>query len=257
MSRAKNLLKQCSYENWLLKAVEMGDSGEHFVEVLLDLHLATDLVRWGSQNMELEEMLSSWQRWLEAFEEEEKKLHSCRKLDKSSLLTRVEKICNSDEPEGTKKLLASLLWDRHHPEIPWHPLDLETYVRNYQLKTREKNISLVGTLMVVPFRWIGRIFALKMPLRDVQHSCDMLSNEADLLQKYGNPYIVGFVGHWKIPVTWKIPVARNNDGGDSRQSSSSAEPVPLLLMENMEITVRELLEEVQGTRHNDTNEKGK
>lgn len=254
MSRADNLLKQCSYENWLLKAVEMGDSGEHFVEVLLDLHLATDLVRWGSRNMELEEMLSSWQRWLEAFEEKEKKLHPCRKLDKSSLLTRVEKICNSDEPEGTKKLLASLLWDRHHPEIPpWHPPDLETYVRNYQLKTREKekNISLVGKIVVVKFSWIGRDFALKMPLRCREVSCDMLSNEADLLQKYGNPYIVGFVGHWKIQVT------RTYFGGDSQQSSSSAELVPLLLMENMEITVKELLDKVQGRRHNDMNERGK
>jgi len=76
VSRAHNLLQQCRYENWLLKAVEMGDSEGHFVEVLLDLHLATDLVRWGSQNMELEEMLSSWQRLLEAFEEEEKKIAS-------------------------------------------------------------------------------------------------------------------------------------------------------------------------------------
>ena len=251
MSRAKNLLKQCSYENWLLKAVEMGDSGEHFVEVLLDLHLATDLVRWGSRNMELEEMLSSWQRWLEAFEEEEKKLHPCRKVDKSSLLTRVEEVFKSNEPEETKRLLAFLLRDRHHPHFSWHPPDLETYVRNFRLSKWEKNVSLVGTIMVVKFPWIGRDFALKMPLPRFQHSCDMLSNEADLLQKYGNPYIVAFVGHWKIPVT------RNYFGGDSQQSSSSAEPVPLLLMENMEITVRELLDKVQGRRHNDMNERGK
>jgi len=251
VSRADNLLKQCSYENWLLKAVEMGDSGEHFVEVLLDLHLATDLVRWGSQNMELEEMLSSWQRWLEDFEEEEKKLHPRRKVDKSSLLTRVEEVFNSNELEETKRLLASLLWDRHHPDFLWHPPDLETYVRNFRLSKWGKNVSSFGKIVVVKFPWIGRHFALKMPLPHYLHDCDMLINEADLLQKYGNPYIVGYVGYWKIPVT------RNYFGVDSQQSSSSAELVPLLLMENMEITVNELLDKVQGRRHNDMNERGK
>jgi hypothetical protein len=253
VSRADNLLKQCSYENWLLKAVEMGDSGGHFVEVLLDLHLATDLVQWGSQNMELEEMLSSWQRWLDALKEIKKKLRSCRAVDKNSLLTRVEEVSKSNEPEETKRHLASLLWDRHHPHISWHPPDLETYIRKFLLSKWEKNVSGVGGTVVVKVPWIGRHFALKLPLARCLHSCATLNNEADLLQKYGNPYIVGFVGYWKILVT------QNDFGVDSQQSSSSAElvPRPLLLMENMEITVKELLDKVQGRRHNDMNERRK
>ena len=250
VSRAENLLEQCSYDDWLLKAVEMGDSGEHFVEVLLDLHLATDLVRWGSQEMELEEMLSSWQRWLEAFQKEEKNLSDCREDDKRRLLERVNKEFNSNKPKETKRILACLLLHRHDQHFSWHPPELESYVRKFQLSTRTNNVSSVGSMVVVKFPWMGRQYALKMPLPRVQPDSDMLRNEATLLKKYSNPYIVGFVGHWKILVT-------QSHRRVFQQSSSSAKLVPLLLMEDMEITVRELLHKVQGGRHNNMNESGK
>lgn len=249
VTRAGNLFKQCSYENWLLKAVEMGDSGEHFVEVLLDLHLATDLVRWGSRKMELEEMLSSWQRWLEALREEGY-LRACRETDKRRLLERVNEELKSNKPKE-KIDLANLLLHRHLAHFSWHPPELETYVRNYQLSTRKKNIYSVGPMVVVKFPWMDRQFALKMPLPRVQHDSNQISHEAILLQKYGNPNIVGFVGHWTIPVT------HNSRRGVFHQSSSSAKLVPLLLMENMKITLRELLDKVEVRQHNDMNERGK
>ena len=250
VSRAENLLKQCSYNDWLLKAVEMGDSGEYFVEVLLDLHLAADLVLWGSRRMELEEMLSSWQRWLEAFQEEEKKLCDCREYDKSRLLKRVnEEVINSNRPKETKSL-ACLVLHRHDPIFSWHPDELKKYVQNYHFGLLSKNVSSGGSsVVVVKFQWMDGQFALKMPICRVQPDRDMLSNEATLLKKYSNPYIVGFVGHWRILVAQKrIPFV---------QPSSSSKLVPLLLMENMEVTVRQLLDKVQGGRHNDMNETGK
>ena len=245
MARANNLLKQCSYEDWLLKALEMGDSAEHFVEVLLDLHLATDLVRWCSRKMELEEMLSSWQRWLEAFEEEE--LCVCREDDKSMLLERLKKADeNSNKPEETESL-ARLLRNRHELNFSWHPPQLKTSLQEYQLNLLSKNIVSGGSssgssVVVVQFKWMGRQFALKMPSRRVQPHRDLLSNEATLLKKYGNPYIVGFVGHWKILVT--------QEHDPLVQLSSREKLVPLLLMENMEVTVRALLDKVQRGRHN-------
>lgn len=246
MSRANNLLKQCSYEDWLLKALEMGDSAEHFVEVLLDLHLATDLVRWCSRKMELEEMLSSWQRWLEAFEEEE--LCVCREDDKSMLLERLKKADeNSNKPEETESL-ARLLRNRHELNFSWHPPQLKTSLQEYQLNRLSENIVSGGSssgssLVVVKFKWMGTQFALKMPSRRVQPDRDVLSNEATLLKKYGNPYIVRFVGHWRILVTQER---------DPREKL-----VPLLLMEDMEVTVRALLDKVQGGGHNNMNGTGK
>ena len=245
IERAKNLVEECSHDMWLLKAVELWECTEHFVEVLLDLCWSAYIVSLGIGSIErsqkwirdLDELLNSRSEqndvarlFHEDYDENDKK-----DLDIMVQAKLIEQNLEMDSPEHQ---LAHLLQDRLNNQSLWRPPFLRRHkfhIYSYFIVPLRRS-SKGGTHgTILKLKWVyGKEFAMKMrhPKED---GVKTFKWEFDILDKYRSPYIVGVIGYWEAE-SWSSwnPLARSVR-------------CPFLLMENLEFDLKELMNRCKST----------
>ncbi|KAG0620717.1 hypothetical protein M758_4G238000 [Ceratodon purpureus] len=240
MERAKNLMEECSHDEWLLKAVELWECTEHFVEVLLDLCWSAYIMSLGDGSIERSE------KWMSGVEEllnsrslkndMARLLHEdCNEIDKKDLDIMVQvkltdKTLKVDCPEHQ---LAHLLQDRLKNESLWRPPFLKRHkfhIYNDFIVPLESSSKTGACGTILKFPWVyEKKVAMKMrhPKENGQATFKW---EFDILHKYRSPYIVEVVGYWEVEswTSWLpfTPTAR----------------CPFLLMEYLECDLKDLLD---------------
>lgn len=242
VTRAKSLVKECSdHEKWLLKAVELWECTEHFLEVLLDLRLSACIMSLGVGNSEQSEKWSDVEELLSSHSEENEALakwfnEDFHEKDKKELGNMVEaklrgktSLMKIDDPDHQ---LAHLLEDRLNDR----KLRIPTFLRKHRFSIywdfmvpaqRSSKRGADGAVLKVT--WVyGEEFAMKIGLsKGIDQKT--FKSEFDILDKYRSPYIVGVVGHWEVESSqpWN-PLARK--------------VCPFLLMESLEFDLKHLLD---------------
>jgi len=235
-----DLLEVCSTDRWLLKAVEIGDCPEDFVEFHLDLYWSSNVLNLACQKIGLDIFLDNLRGlWrldnshfldrmvLEVGEQNNQglitKVHELREKDKQSLISRVNEMLEADFHGGcpVDYQLAKILKDRNGCFIPYTPPDLEKHVKSWKFNIISSvkffKLGQGGSSFVVRYRWVyKKEFVLKLALKSSE-GYDEIKEEAKIMEKCRHPYIVGVVGCWEI-------------------NSKS-----LMLMESMKCTLTELM----------------
>ncbi|KAG0602910.1 hypothetical protein M758_10G050800 [Ceratodon purpureus] len=230
---ALKLVKDCcTDENWLLKAVELGNCQEHFREVLLDLHRLNKPANLGVEPFDvtvtgiidetvMEDMLAA------------------STSDKTELKRKVQ----SGYEQGhylANQLVEEPVSVSAPPEISKHVTDFDIlrtpfiYPAALPIDSEGKTIDQTQ-IIVFRVTHTSKEFIVKMQWRKPRANLGWegpelvrekpnpkLQNEAKTMKKCRHPYTVGLVGYWEV--TNRGPV------------------VPLLLMESMECNLKELIE---------------
>ena len=251
-SKAESLVDVCMSEQWILNAVLSREFAEHFVEVLLDLERATDVVQLGARSMSLQDFLNGQKDLINSLRglNVGMSIISRRKFDKRSLRAMIyeEMKRPQHDPEYHPERCQLAQLYRHKRKLVSSPPPelVQELLRSYKLHILSMDgVSCDnegGSGVVVKLPWVyGKDFAVKMPLpgyvspEDMPHldgvpPVDMpalkFQKEAEIMAKYYNPYIVGLVGHWGIepPSRW-----------------SAKGKVPFLMMEWMDLDLKKLM----------------
>ena len=240
--KAESLVDVCMSEQWILNAVLSHEFAEHFVEVLLDLERATDVVQLGARSMSLQDFLNGQKDLVNSLRglKVGMSILSRRKCDKRSLRAMIcEEMKRPQHDPGyhsERCQLAQLYRHERKPVSSPPPELVQELLRSYKLHILSNDgISCNNTGasgVVVKFPWVyGKDFAVKLPPPGYVSPADMpalkFQKEAEIMAKYHNPYIVGLVGHWGIepPSRW-----------------SAKGKVPFLMMEWMDLDLRRLMD---------------
>jgi serine/threonine protein kinase len=251
-SKAESLVDVCMSEQWILNAVLSGEFAEHFVEVLLDLERATDVVQLGARSMSLQDFLNGQKKLKNSLRglNVGMSIISRRKIDKKSLRAMIceemKRPQHDPEYHSERCQLAQLYRHNRKPVSSPPPELVQKLLRSYKLHILSMdgvscdNKGTSGVVVKLP--WVyGKDFAVKMPRPGYVSPDDMphldgvppvdmpalkFQKEAEIMAKYHNPYIVGLVGHWGIepPSRW-----------------SAKGRVPFLMMEWMDLDLKKLM----------------
>jgi serine/threonine protein kinase len=183
IERAKYLLEECSYDEWLLKAVELWECTEHFVEVLLDLCWSAYIMNLVVGSIERSE------KWMSSVEELVKSRseqndvarlfhENCNEKDKLDLKDMVEeKLADKTlKVDCEEHQLAHLLQDRLKNQSSWQPPFLKRhsfYIFKDFIVPLQRSSKTGAHGAILKFPWVyGKEFAMKMghPKEDGQKS---------------------------------------------------------------------------------------
>ncbi|KAG0577727.1 hypothetical protein KC19_5G177100 [Ceratodon purpureus] len=194
VERAQHLFDESSDRKWLLKAVELWECSEHFVELFVDLF-------WSAQIMAFipEEVHEFTREKEKLLNDRAVLLQTANHIDKSTLSNRIKRLLNSGSPE--ERQLAHLLKDRFENQSSWYPPILTSFYFYFNSKFGSKTISSSKRgqdAVVLSFKWVyGKDFAVKV--RHPDAGCvKSFKHEFDVLDNHRSPYIVGVVGYWEL-----------------------------------------------------------
>ncbi|KAG0568510.1 hypothetical protein KC19_6G024700 [Ceratodon purpureus] len=232
--RALKLVEECSTERWLLKAVEIGDCPEHFVELYLDLRWSSNLA---GQEIGCDQISIS-------------DVHKVRDEDKLSLMFKVKEVLEGENKNHKRcqveQQLATILRDRSgcsdpsSPQSP--PYDLKRYVRGFRFNLISGTFFQRvqgGSSFVVKYHWVyKKEFVLKLALKSSDR--DIIKKEAEIMEKCRHPYVVGVVGCWEVKSSKSFMVMecmectltdlmRRRRTSTTKQGFSASEAIDLLL----------------------------
>lgn len=205
-----DLVEEFRTENWLLKAVEIGDCPEDFVEFHLDLYWSSRVLDMACQKIGcdtfLDDLRGLWRLDMDRMVLDERqensitKVHEFRENDKQSLISKVYAILEHHGGCLVDHQLATILNDRNRCCITSTPRDLEKHVKHWSFNIYVHWFKLGhgGSSFVVRYPWVHKKkFVLKLPLKSSGAS-DAIKKEAKIMEKCRHPYIVGMVGCWEI-----------------------------------------------------------
>ncbi|KAG0581222.1 hypothetical protein KC19_4G233700 [Ceratodon purpureus] len=241
MEHANYLVQECCHDEWLLKAVELWECTEHFVEVLLDLcwsvHIMSLAVGSIEQSTkwtnEVEELLSSRSEQNDVARLFHEDYNETDKKDLNSMV-QVKLMDKTLKVDGPDHQLVHLLQDRLKNQNLWRPPFLKRYSFNIyrELIVPLQRSSKTGAHgAILKFPWVyEKEFAMKMrhPKEDGEKT---FQGEFDILDKYRSPYIVGVVGYWEAEA-WS----------SGNPFTHEIVRCPFLLMENLECDMKDLVD---------------
>ncbi|KAG0567008.1 hypothetical protein KC19_7G103900 [Ceratodon purpureus] len=247
VKRAKNLVEESSHNDWLLKAVELWECSEHFVEVFLDLCWSSHIMSVAVKNSKEQEWMAKEQEWLLnsrrcIAQANSQKTETCDDKEKLGAMVRATLLDGALKKGSAEHQLALLLEDRLNDQSSWHPPILTSF--NFCIRSRfrllSRGASKTGASgVVLTFPWVyEKPFAVKMRHRNTSNVLRTFKNEFEVLDKYRSPYIVRVVGYWELE-SWL----------DMRPWAHSATLCPFLFMEAMEFDLEGLIHrcrELQG-----------
>ncbi|KAG0558783.1 hypothetical protein KC19_10G054200 [Ceratodon purpureus] len=221
---ALKLVQDCCTQNWLLKAVELGNCQEHFREVLLDLHrLIIDPTNLGVNPFDGTGIID---------ETVVKNMLTASKSDKTELKRKVQ------SEYGHGHYLANQLMEEPvsvsaPPEISKHVTDFSfdktpiIYSKPGITKDQPDivvfRVTHISKEFIVKMRWSKPRAKLECEEPELvwEGPADQrLQSEANTMKKCRHPYTVGLVGYWEVTIKM----------------------VQLLLMESMECNLKEHLD---------------
>ncbi|KAG0617169.1 hypothetical protein M758_5G169700 [Ceratodon purpureus] len=229
VERAQHLFDESSDRKWLLKAVELWECSEHFVELFVDLFRS-------AQIMALPKEVSEFTREKEKLlNDRAVLLQTENDIDKSTLGTRVRQLLDSGSLEDDEEQeLAHLLNDRFENLSSWYPPMLTS--SKFYLKTIYWSMSNSSSkrgqegVIVLSTEWVyGKKFAVKRFHPDAGYG-KSFKHEFDILDKHRSPYIVGVVGYWELEPVYQLRPWHHVDT-----------LCPFLLMEAMDYNLEDLI----------------
>lgn len=241
VEQAKRLVEECSHDEWLLKAVELWECTEHFVEVLLDLCWSAYIMSLGVGNIEwsekwmsdVEELLNSRSERNDVAKLLYEDYHEIDKIDLDAMVCA--KLRERDlVPHGPEDQLALLLQDRLKQQTLWRPPFLERHsffiYCNFVVPSQGScRTGAHGVILKLP--WVyEKEFAVKMR-KPKEKSDTTFKKEFDILDKYRSPFIVGVVGYWEVD-SWS----------SWNPFTNKVCRCPFLVMENLECDLKGLMD---------------
>lgn len=254
VKRAKNLVEESSHDDWLLKAVELWECSEYFVEVVLDLCWSSHVMSLAVKTSEpLEWMTKEQERLLNSrrsmAQANSQKPQSCDDKKKLDAMVKATLLNNSLKKGSAEHQLALLLQDRFNNQTSWHPPVLTSF--NFCIRSRfrlfNRGASKIGASgVVLTFPWLyEKQFAVKMRHRNTKNVLRTFKNEFEVLDKYRSPYIVRAVGYWELE-SWL----------DMRPWAHNVTLCPFLLMEAMDCDLEGLIHSCRESREGSEMEEG-
>ena len=253
VKRAKNLVEESSHNDWLLKAVELWECSEHFVEVFLDLCWSSHIMSLAVNNSGEQEWMTKEQEWLLnsrrcIAQANSQKPQSCDDKEKLGAMVQATLLDSALKNGSAEHQLALLLEDRLNDQSSWHPPILTSF--NFCIRSRfrllSRGASKTGASgIVLTFPWVyEKQFAVKMRHRKCNNFLTF-KNEFEVLDKYRSPYIVRVVGYWELE-SWL----------DKRPWTHNATLCPFLLMEAMEYDLEGLIQRYRDSLEGSEEEEG-
>lgn len=213
VKRAKNLVEESAHNHWLLKAVELWECTEYFVEVFVDLCWSSHIM---SKNPT--KVLSNSRRSIE------QATKTCDDKEKLSSMVKATLLNGYLTNGSAEHQLALLLQDRLNNQNLWHPPILTSFKFCIRSRFRASMTGVSGVVLTFP--WVyEKPFAVKMRHRNTRNELRTFKHEFEVLDKYRSPYIIRVVGYWELQ-SWPWATSLS----------------PFLLMEAMECDLEGLIQ---------------